>query len=304
MPLVAGVDSSTQSVKVVVRDAHTGEAVRSGRAPHPDGTQCPPSAWWAALQQASDGLMDGVQAIGRGRAAARHGGPGRGRRVVRPAMLWNDTSSAPDAADLVDELGGPQAWAEAVGSVPVAQFHRDQAAVAGPPGTCQRRPDAPGAAAARLAHLAAGRPARRRRPLTVATPRAPVTGRRRPAPTDRTCSSWRLGRTSDVPRVAAPAEPVGRTAFGALLAPGTGDNMACRARARAAGRRRRGVAGDLRHRICGRGPASADPSGQSPGSPTPPAASCRWSPPRTPRGCWPPAPACSASARPSSTHWR
>ena len=33
-PCVAGVDSSTQSTKVVVCDAETGEILRSGRAPH------------------------------------------------------------------------------------------------------------------------------------------------------------------------------------------------------------------------------------------------------------------------------
>ena len=49
MPLVAGVDSSTQSVKVVVRDAGTGDLVREGRATHPDGTEVDPTAWWAAF---------------------------------------------------------------------------------------------------------------------------------------------------------------------------------------------------------------------------------------------------------------
>ena len=52
MPLVAGVDSSTQSCKVVVRDAATGALVRSGRAPHPDGTEVDPAAWEAALGKA------------------------------------------------------------------------------------------------------------------------------------------------------------------------------------------------------------------------------------------------------------
>jgi FGGY family of carbohydrate kinases, N-terminal domain len=42
--------------------------------------------------------------------------------VVRPALLWNDTRSAQAATDLIGELGGPQAWAEAVGLVPVASF--------------------------------------------------------------------------------------------------------------------------------------------------------------------------------------
>ncbi|MEJ0014685.1 MAG: hypothetical protein WDN07_03900 [Actinomycetota bacterium] len=37
MALVAGVDSSTQSVKVVIRDAENGALIREGRATHPDG---------------------------------------------------------------------------------------------------------------------------------------------------------------------------------------------------------------------------------------------------------------------------
>ena len=51
MTLVAGVDSSTQSCKVVIRDAETGDLVREGRAAHPDGTEVHPDAWWAALQR-------------------------------------------------------------------------------------------------------------------------------------------------------------------------------------------------------------------------------------------------------------
>ncbi len=38
---------------------------------------------------------------------------------VRPAKLWNDTETAPDVGWLIKKLGGPEAWAEAVGSVPV-----------------------------------------------------------------------------------------------------------------------------------------------------------------------------------------
>ena len=48
MALVAGVDSSTQSCKIVIRDSETGALVRSGRAKHPDGTTVDPNAWWAA----------------------------------------------------------------------------------------------------------------------------------------------------------------------------------------------------------------------------------------------------------------
>ena len=121
--LVAGVDSSTQSVKVVVRDADTGAWVREGRAAHPDGTEVDPRAWWQALAEACDGgLLEGVEAISV--AGQQHGMVALDEtgQIVRPALLWNDTRSAQDAADLVAELGGPAAWADAVGSVPLAAF--------------------------------------------------------------------------------------------------------------------------------------------------------------------------------------
>lgn len=122
MSLVAGVDSSTQSVKVTVRDADTGEEVRSGRAPHPDGTSVDPAAWWQALlSAAADAGLDGVAALAVG--AQQHGmvaleGTGA---PVHPALLWNDTGSATDAAELVDRYGADW-WASETGSVPVASF--------------------------------------------------------------------------------------------------------------------------------------------------------------------------------------
>ncbi len=123
MALIAGVDSSTQATKIVVRRAEDGALVRTGRAPHPDGTEVDPEAWWRAFQEAaSGGLLEGVEAIAV--AAQQHGlvALDEQDRVVRPALLWNDTRAAGAAADLVAELGGPKAWADAVGSVPVSSF--------------------------------------------------------------------------------------------------------------------------------------------------------------------------------------
>jgi xylulokinase len=140
MTLVAGVDSSTQSCKVVVREAGTGALVRSGRAAHPDGTEVHPHAWWDALSTAiaEAGGLDDVAAVSVG--AQQHGMVclDESGEVVRPALLWNDTRSARAANDLIAELGertgasgtpggsifdaGRRAWAEAVGSVPVASF--------------------------------------------------------------------------------------------------------------------------------------------------------------------------------------
>ncbi|MEV0268740.1 FGGY family carbohydrate kinase [Hamadaea sp. NPDC050747] len=123
MTLVAGVDSSTQSVKVVVRDADTGVLVREGRAAHPDGTEVHPSAWFDALTSAigQAGGLDDVDAVSI--AGQQHGMVclDDSGEVVRPALLWNDTRSAAAATDLVTELGA-ETWAKATGSVPVASF--------------------------------------------------------------------------------------------------------------------------------------------------------------------------------------
>lgn len=122
MPLVVGVDSSTQSCKVVVRDAETGALVRSGSAPHPEGTEVDPAAWWNALRLAVEraGGVEDVAAVSV--AGQQHGMVclAESGEVVRPALLWNDTRSARAADDLIEELGGPAAWADAVGVVPVA----------------------------------------------------------------------------------------------------------------------------------------------------------------------------------------
>ena len=74
MTLVAGVDSSTQSVKIVVCDLETGAVVRTGRAAHPDGTEVSASAWLAAYHEATGvqegtgdpALLDGVEALAVG----------------------------------------------------------------------------------------------------------------------------------------------------------------------------------------------------------------------------------------------
>jgi xylulokinase len=122
--LIAGVDSSTQSVKIVIRAADTGELVREGRAPHPDGTEVDPIHWKNALENAiaqAGGLAD-VSAISVG--GQQHGmvALDESGEVIRPALLWNDTRSASQAETLNSEMGGNQAMADAVGSVLVASF--------------------------------------------------------------------------------------------------------------------------------------------------------------------------------------
>jgi xylulokinase len=121
--LVAGIDSSTQSCKVVIADAESGALLRQGRAEHPGGTEVDPHAWWQALSRAlaEAGGLDDVGAVSIG--GQQHGMVclDQAGEVVRPALLWNDTRSAQAATDLVAEHGA-RFWAEAVGSVPLASF--------------------------------------------------------------------------------------------------------------------------------------------------------------------------------------
>ena len=127
--LIAGVDCSTQSTKVVVVDADSGEIVATGGARHAvTGTggerETHPDVWWEALCSAlgQTGLADQIAAISV--AGQQHGLVclDASGRPLRPAILWNDTRSATDAAGLIEALGGASVWADRIGVVPVASF--------------------------------------------------------------------------------------------------------------------------------------------------------------------------------------
>ncbi|MFE6101545.1 xylulokinase [Streptomyces laurentii] len=132
-PVVVGVDSSTQSTKAVVVDTATGALLGLGRAPHTvTGTrgarESDPETWWTALARAvADALaqadvparaVTGIAVAGQQHGLVTLDTPGG--RPLRPALLWNDTRSAPQAAALTGAFGGPDAWLERTGSVPVA----------------------------------------------------------------------------------------------------------------------------------------------------------------------------------------
>lgn len=121
--LVAGVDSSTQSCKVVIFDPATDNIVRTGRASHPNGTEVDPEVWWAALLEAiaDAGGLEDVAAISI--AGQQHGMVllDQAGKPVRPALLWNDVRSSAEAQQLIDHFGAP--WlASNTGSVPVPSF--------------------------------------------------------------------------------------------------------------------------------------------------------------------------------------
>ncbi|HEU4997402.1 MAG TPA: xylulokinase [Lapillicoccus sp.] len=227
--LVAGVDSSTQSTKVVVCDAATGEIVREGRAAHPDGTEVDPASWWAAYEEAtSAGLLEDVRAIAV--AGQQHGmvALDEDRNVVRKALLWNDTRSAEAAADLVRELGGAQAWADAVGTVPLASitvaklrwFAQHE------PELAERTHDVVLPHDWLTAQIVGSGSASG---VRLVTDRGDASGTGYWAPSSGTYRTDLLerafGRAVGVPEVLGPAEVAGETSDGLLVGPGTGDNM-------------------------------------------------------------------------------
>src|SRR6266516_3478514 len=224
--LVAGVDSSTQSTKVILCEAEDGTIVARASAPHPGGTECPPQAWQEALTRAGDGLLSRAAAVGV--AGQEHGMVvlDENAEVIRPALLWNDLRSAAAAAELVGERG-PGWWAERTGSVPNASF-----TVAKLRWLAGHEPDhAARVFRVMLPHdwltwvLLAGPPAGKE----PVTDRGDASGTGYFSPAD---SAWlpevaadALGRQVRLPRVARPAEAVGETGWGAVVSPGTGDNM-------------------------------------------------------------------------------
>ncbi|MFF8381831.1 xylulokinase [Streptomyces sp. NPDC015661] len=132
--VVIGVDSSTQSTKAAAVDADTGELLALGRAPHTvtgsaGARESDPEEWWTALGAAvraavRDAGVPAASVTGIAVAGQQHGlvTLGADGRPLRPALLWNDTRSAPQAAALAARLGGPRSWLERTGSVPVASM--------------------------------------------------------------------------------------------------------------------------------------------------------------------------------------
>jgi xylulokinase len=237
MTLVAGVDSSTQSCKVVIRDLETGDLVRQGTARHPEGTEVDPEAWWQALGEAiaSAGGLNDVSAISiggqqHGMVVLDHEG-----RVIRPALLWNDTRSAGEADEIAQHFGADEI-ARVTGSRPVASFTSTKllwlrknepenaarvAAVVlphdwlswrlagfGPAGESERGPDL--SALATDASDASG--------TGYVTP---STNEYVPAVVE-----FVLGHVPALPRIVTPGEVAHTTTTGLLIACGAGDNAA------------------------------------------------------------------------------
>lgn len=125
--VVIGVDSSTQSTKALAVDLDTGAVLGEGRAAHTvsagAGRESDPEQWWRALVEAVAGTGWADRAAACSIAGQQHGlvTLDAAGRPVRPALLWNDVRSAPQAAELVAAFGTAE-LARRTGSVPTAAF--------------------------------------------------------------------------------------------------------------------------------------------------------------------------------------
>jgi xylulokinase len=118
--IFVGVDSGTQSTKVLLVDGDSGAVLGSGSAAHtlipdlpPGHLEQHPEDWFTALETAlKQALTDGgvspgdVRAIGV--SGQQHGfvALDANDAVIRPAKLWCDTSTADQCATLLAKLGG------------------------------------------------------------------------------------------------------------------------------------------------------------------------------------------------------
>ena len=221
---VLGIDSSTQATKALLVDADTGEILDERRATHPDGTEVDPRAWLAAADEAAGPLLERAEAVAVG--GQQHGMvllDAHGE-VVRDALLWNDTRSAPQAEALIEEMGGPEASVAEIGSLMVASFTASKLRWV----RDEEPQNADRAASVLLPHdyvsrhLAGGGEA--------FTDRGDASGT---AYYSTASEQWKpelvelaLGHGLELPRLpGSPQEIMARTPGGAAIAAGTGDNM-------------------------------------------------------------------------------
>ncbi|MDB6038877.1 MAG: xylulokinase [Verrucomicrobiales bacterium] len=118
--LILGIDSGTQSTKVLVVDARNGKVLGSASQSYdlipnlpPGAKEQHPETWRDATAKAirqalkaSGAHGDEVKAIGV--SGQQHGFVPLDKQgnVIRPAKLWCDTSTAPECAEITEKLGG------------------------------------------------------------------------------------------------------------------------------------------------------------------------------------------------------
>jgi xylulokinase len=134
--LILGIDSGTQSTKVLAVDARDGKVVGTGTQAYdlipdlpPGAKEQHPHTWrdatGAAIRQAlrqAKALAAEVQAIGV--SGQQHGFVplDKNGEVIRPAKLWCDTSTAAECDQIMDKLGGLKKTIQALGNAVLPGF--------------------------------------------------------------------------------------------------------------------------------------------------------------------------------------
>jgi xylulokinase len=124
-----GIDSGTQGTKALVVECDKGRVVGRGRAPHamieglpPGASEQDPTTWIKAVDAAlasalKEARIDPAKVVSLGVSGQQHGFvPLNAKgRPIRPAKLWNDTSTVRETEAIVDALGGKKAFIERLG---------------------------------------------------------------------------------------------------------------------------------------------------------------------------------------------
>jgi len=123
-----GVDSGTQGTKVLIVD-FDGKIIAGGRAPHlfvddlkPGESEQDPQIWIEALKQALAEALKKAnitpsEIVCMGVSGQQHGfiPLDEEGHPIRPAKLWNDTSTVREVGIIIDKLGGKESYIQKLG---------------------------------------------------------------------------------------------------------------------------------------------------------------------------------------------
>ncbi|HWF18972.1 MAG TPA: xylulokinase [Verrucomicrobiae bacterium] len=134
--LLIGIDSGTQSTKVLVVDAQNGKVLASaqqvyGLIPNlpPGAKEQAPETWRAATESAIRQALRQAKALTAEVVAIGVSGQQHGfvpldakGEVIRPAKLWCDTSTTAECAEITEKLGGQKPTIRALGNTVLPGF--------------------------------------------------------------------------------------------------------------------------------------------------------------------------------------
>jgi xylulokinase len=123
-----GIDAGTQSTKTLALDAATNRVLASASAAYdlipnlpPGHKEQDPQLWLDAIDSTIQEVLSQVDRAavrGIGVSGQQHGfvPVDAAGHVIRPAKLWNDTSTAPECQEIMDACGGPEEFQRKTGN--------------------------------------------------------------------------------------------------------------------------------------------------------------------------------------------